>query len=103
MCNIGANHTSSSFDGKVGSWFLLHPCDVLGPFVGSGIRVWPRLPQNPRGKARRLWERGSLLVDDILEKEGLLSKELGREWAKGRALFGKEQAKGEGGGKEKTQ
>ena len=44
-------------------------------------------------------------MDDILEKEGLLSKELGREWAKGRALFdkGQVQVQGEGGAKEKTQ
>lgn len=91
------------FDGKIGSWSLLHPCDVLGPFVGSGIRVWPRLPQNPQEKARRLRERRSLLVDDFLEEEGLLSKELGREWAKGRALFDKEQAQWDGGEKEKTQ
>ena len=91
------------FDGKVGSWSLLHPCDVLRPFVGSGIRVWPRLPQKYGEKPGDSGRGGSLLVDDILEKEGLLSKELGREWAKGRALFGKEQAKGEGGGKEETQ
>jgi len=92
------------FDGKIGSWSL-YPCDVLGPFVGSGIRVCFRLPQNPQGKARKLWESASLLVDDILEKEGLLSKELGREWANGRALFDKEQVQvqGEGGAKEKTQ